>query len=153
MKRGTEKHKIQWENGCTGQGGHQKICLWWNCMRWRGKGYNKTLLSLHKLRLSRKQANDDESNKTVSYNFIIDVQSKWTRNYTQISELQLLGYYTYHNLLAENKHCFIIIYIWHVTEATPIALKSSFEECIWLSVNLNLVDRLIFNCVFRSPSS
>ncbi len=84
---------------------------------------------------------------------IVEVKPKNCRYQLTEAELQLPGYNTYTHNLDTKVGRGILIYVQHPLQASVCEADHTGSEQLWLSINLQNTDTLLFGCIYRSPAS
>jgi len=86
---------------------------------------------------------------------VTEIKPKYSLEPTTTQQLKLDGYVIYSNLEHQEASRGIAIYLTEKLSehTTEINIASDFHECLWMSMNLRGNDKLLFGCIYRSPSS
>ena len=84
---------------------------------------------------------------------ITEVLPKNMRYTVNKAELDIEGYELFPGEIPIGAKRGIIIYVKKSLNAVEVKIDTNFKEGTWIKVNLMGNDKLLFGCIYRSPSS
>ena len=84
---------------------------------------------------------------------ITEVVPKNTRYTLNKADIELSGYELFPRNFSGSARRGVIIYVRKKLQAVEVDIDTEFKESVWEKLNLNGNDKLLFGCVYKSPSS
>ena len=94
-----------------------------------------------------------DSDRSIDIIGITDVYPKNCRYNPEKAELQIDGYDLFVVESGEAAMREVGIYVRKELLAEEVKVTTKFQESIWISIKLNVKDKVIVGCVYKSPSS